>query len=131
MKNRRKTMALVRAVQKGQVSEKAVSRNIRFMARNLSTEQIYELLREPLSIEEKLGAMVPEYNASRKEKKIRELVQTGDVAKIGGVSLDRFTGTMIAQVLDALDPAQKQALLNRPVEEAIAIAYKLASRSIE
>jgi len=38
---------------------------------------------------------------------------------------------MLAQVLDRLSPEQKQHLLNRPVEEAIAIAYKLASRSIE
>ena len=131
MRNRRRTMALVRAVQKGQIEEKSVSRNIRWMARNLSTEQIWEMLRHPDTMEEEFGKIVPLYNCSRKEKKLRELVQSGDVAKINGVSLDRFSGTMITQVLDQLTPEQKQHLLNRPVEEAIAIAYKLASRSIE
>ena len=131
MKHRRKFMALVRAVQKGQVSEKAVSRNVRFMARNMTQEQIYELLREPSGMQERLSEFVPTYNADRKEKKIRELVQNGDSVKINGTSLDRFSGTMLSHVMDQLTPEQKRNLLNRPVEEAIAIAYKLASRSIE
>ena len=131
MKNRRRTMALVRAVQKGQVSEKSVSRNIRWMARNMTTEQIYELLNNPMKMEDHFGAFVPSYNAERKEKKIRELAQTGDSVKINGTSLDKFSGTMLSHVLDQLSPDQKKDLLNRPVEEAIAIAYKLASRSIE
>jgi len=131
MKRHRQYVSLARAVQKGEVHEKAVSRNIRWMARNLSPEQLYEMLRDPVKMEEALSTHIPKFNADRKEKRIRELVQTGDSVKINGTSLDRFSGTMLAQVLDRLSPEQKQHLLNRPVEEAIAIAYKLASRSIE
>ncbi|MEK9767368.1 MAG: hypothetical protein VW683_00490 [Betaproteobacteria bacterium] len=131
MSNQRRVMAMVRAVQRGVVPENEVSPNIKFLARNLTIEQIYELMRDPNGLQEYLEDFIPQANADRKEKRLRELSDSDGVKNINGTDLDRFSAHIMLSVLDRLSPHQKRMILNLPVEEAMAISYKLASRANE
>ena len=63
------------------------------------------------------------------ELQLRQMAEDRTSADLNGQQIDGFSAYMVSKVLDTLDLSQKKALLSRPTNEIVAIAYKLASRT--
>lgn len=60
---------------------------------------------------------------------IRQIVQTGQMAKVDGFRVDTFSASAIVQVYDALSPANQAKYAAMSVEKAADVAFKLVNRS--
>jgi hypothetical protein len=63
------------------------------------------------------------------EQQLHKMAENRVSGEINGQMIDGFSAYMVSSVLNKLTYEQKKALLKRPTNEIVAIAYKLASRT--
>lgn len=56
---------------------------------------------------------------------LQEIVMTGTPQEVKGTGIDKYTATMLLTVLDKLNEENQQKFLQRPLNEMVAIAYKI------
>jgi len=122
-----KFFALVHGYQTGKIPADKVSRRIKQVAKTISPEdakkyastkhaglkqEIHDILRSPAFVEETL----------------REIVDTHTPAHIKGHLVDVYTASMLVTVLDKLNEHNRTALLGHPLNEMVAVAYKVLTK---
>ena len=60
-----------------------------------------------------------------KEDALRQIVADKQMGKVDGTSVDMTSANVILQVLDALNPQNREKYLNLPVKDMAAIAFKM------
>ena len=60
-----------------------------------------------------------------KEAQLRQIVADKQMGKVDGVSVDMTSANVILQVLDALNPQNREKYLNLPVKDMADIAFKM------
>lgn len=122
-----KFFALVHGYQTGKIPADKVSKRIRQVAKTISPEdaqkyastkhaglkeEIRNILRSPAFIEETL----------------KEIVDTQTPSHIKGQLVDVYTASMLLTVMDKLNEQNKTALLKHPLNEMVAVAYKVLTK---
>lgn len=59
---------------------------------------------------------------------MRKIVETRSAGRVGGVLVDLFTASIIVQIHDALNEANRASLAKMPVRKMASVCYKLANR---
>lgn len=122
-----KFFALVHGYQTGKIPAEKVSNRIKQVAKSISPEEshkyastkhaglkkeIFDILRSPAFVEETL----------------REIVLTQTPSHIKGQLVDVYTASMLVTVMDKLNETNRTALLKHPLNEMVAVAYKVLTK---
>lgn len=123
-KKQQRFFGLVHAYKTGRLPADKASAAVRRVAKTISAadakkyastshkglaEELKQILNSPAYIEES----------------IKDILETNEVVKIKGQVVDRYTAKMIKAVLDGLNENNKNILLSKPLNEIVAVAYKV------
>ena len=59
---------------------------------------------------------------------LRQIVADKQYAKVDGVNIDMQTASLLLQILDGLNPQNRENFLGRPIEEMADIAYRILGK---
>ena len=59
---------------------------------------------------------------------LRQIVADKQYAKVDGVNIDMQTASLLLQILDGLNPQNRENFLGRPIEQMADIAYKILGK---
>ena len=120
-KSQQRLFAMVRAYQKGKLKD--ASPKIKHIAKTISPSDAAKYAKTPHKGLEELKRI---YNSSEYvEVVLQEIITTGTPMSVKGHVIDKFTATMITTVLKNLNEENKTQLLSRPLNEMVAVAYKV------
>lgn len=115
---------MVHAYQTGKIPADKVSGHIKKIAKSISpTDAKHYATTSHQGLSEILRTILtsPIYT----EQTLREIVATKHSAKLRGQLIDVYTARMITIVMDKLNEQNKVKLLSQPLNEMVALAYKV------
>ena len=59
---------------------------------------------------------------------LRQIVADKQYAKVDGMNIDMQTASLLLQIIDGLNPQNKENFLGRPIEQMADIAYKILGK---
>jgi hypothetical protein len=120
-KSQQRLFGMVHAYQQGKL--KNVSPKIKHIAKTIKPDEAEKYAKTPHKGLEELKRIYesPEYV----ELVLQEIIDTNTPASVKGHVIDKFTATMITTVLKNLNEENKTQLLSRPLNEMVAVAYKV------
>jgi hypothetical protein len=122
-KQQQKLFGLVHAYQKGKVPADKVSGKIKHIARSISPEDAKKFASTSHADIKELQSIFnsPVYV----EETLREIVNTNTPDTIKGKLVDVFTAQLLITVMKQLNEHNKTVLLQKPLNEMVAISYKI------
>ena len=92
----------------------------------IKEELLKEFGSEEYGLQTKEFEPIPELEFDNpKEAQLRQIVSDKQRGKVEGVMVDLFTASAIVSVLDAINDANKEKLLELPVERMATIAFNM------
>lgn len=125
-KKQQQLFGIVHAFQQGKIPADKVSPQIKKIAKSISPEDAKKYASTThADIKEVLQKIInsPKYI----QTVLEEIVSTKTPQAIKGVSVDAFTSRMLLTVLTRLNETNKNKFLQYPINEMVAVAYKVVS----
>jgi len=122
-KQQQKLFGLVHAYQQGKVPAGKVSARIKHIAKSISPEDAKKFATTPHADIKELQEVFnsPLYV----ENTLQEIIKTNTPDYVKGQLIDVFTAQLLTTVMKQLTEQNKTALLQKPLNEMVAISYKV------
>jgi len=122
-KQQQKLFGLVHAYQQGKVPAGKVSAKIKHIAKSISPEDAKKFATTPHADIKELQEVFnsPLYV----ENTLQEIIKTNTPDYVKGQLIDVFTAQLLTTVMKQLTEQNKTALLQKPLNEMVAISYKV------
>ena len=122
-KKQQRFFGMVHAYQKGKIPADKVSAAVKKVAGSISPEDSKKYATTHHAGLREIRAMLesPTYI----EETLKEIAETSVPSTVKGQVLDAYTSKMILTVLNGLNESNKNGLLSKPINEIVAISYKL------
>lgn len=123
-KSQQRFFALVHGIKTGKIKPGKVSSAVKKAAKTISTQSARDYA---ATKHDSLPELHERVKSSPKfiEGLLREIAETGTPAYVGGTLVDVFTANMLTTTLENLNEENKQQMLGRPLNEMVALSYKL------
>lgn len=122
-KKQQKLFAIVHGYQTGKIPSDKVSAKIKKIAKSISAADAKKFASTRTADIKELAEVfnLPIYL----QEILEEIVHTNVANYIKGQLVDVFTARMLLTVMNKLNESNKQILVNRPLNEMVAISYKV------
>jgi hypothetical protein len=122
--SQQKLFGMIRAYQKGKISDNIVSPAIKKLAKVISPENLLEYAK---TTDRDLDDILEEIYSSPAyiEETLREINETKQPAIIKGEMIDIYTASMLQTVVENMTPIKRSELLKMPVHQMVAVSYKM------
>lgn len=122
-KQQQKLFGLVHAYQTGKVSPDKVSSKIKKIAKSISPEDAKKFASSSHADIKELYSI---FNSSVYiQETLTEIIQTNTPEYIKGQLVDTFTAKLLMTTINKLNEQNKNILLQKPLNEMVAISYKI------
>ena len=123
-KSQQRLFGMIHAYQTGKIPADKVSATVKRIAKSISpTDAKHYATTSHQGLSEILQSIIT--SPTYVEHTLREIVQTKKPAKLRGEIVDIYTARMLTIVTDKLNEQNKTKLLTHPLNEMVALAYKV------
>lgn len=122
-KQQQKLFGVVHAYQTGKLSSDKVSAKIKKLAKSISPEDAKKFASTSHADIKELSSVFA--SPSYVEETLNEIVTTNTPDYVKGHLVDTFTAQMLMTVMKKLNEQNKNILLQKPLNEMVAISYKI------
>lgn len=122
-KKQQRFFGMVHAYQKGKIPADKVSAAVKKVAGSISPEDSKKYATTHHAGLKEIRAMLE--SPTYVHETLKKIVESNAADKVKGQILDVYTSKMILTVLNKLNENNRNALLSKPVNEIVAVAYKM------
>lgn len=122
-KKQQRFFGMVHAYQKGKIPADKVSAAVKKVAGSISPEDSKKYATTQHAGLKEIRAMLE--SPTYVHETLKHIVESNAADKVKGQLLDMYTSKMILTVLNKLNENNRNALLSKPVNEMVAVAYKM------